>query len=241
MKPLLAILLAFASGAVSVWSADPATEPRTPDIRLEMQVVAVPVSIGYTLAGEMKSKDKIEAAYTRVQELLATGTAKLIGWPILTTRSGQRAIYEDIEEIRYATEYHPPTVGVAPDVSTNAPIKVHPTVDVTTFDGVPAAFETRNAGVTLEVEPILSADGKTIDLNIVPQHVRLKGYRKATIEGAARKGKVVVEQPIFDTKKVTTSFSMRNGQRVLLGVFPTDEPTNHLELFILKAEVIPAE
>jgi len=34
---------------------------------------------------------------------------------------------------------------------------------------------------------------------------------------------------------------MRNGQRVLLGVYPTDEPPHHLELFILKAEVIPAE
>ena len=34
---------------------------------------------------------------------------------------------------------------------------------------------------------------------------------------------MVVEQPQFDTKKVTTSLTLRSGQRVLLGVFPTEE------------------
>jgi hypothetical protein len=277
MKRLLVFLLASTFARVIAFSADdvglaaqPVAGPPQPNVRIELQVVAIPEQIGFPLAAEMKQKEKIEAANTRIQELLAKGTAKLIGWPIIITRSGQRAVSEGIKEIRYADEYEPPTVSVAPNFGGDpaprpapgpaAPgaadnpspptppvppaepiIKIAPTVDVTTFEGVPTGFQTRNTGVTLEVEPTLSADGKTIELNLVPEHTRLKGFNKVTIEGAARKGKVVVEQPEFHTNKITTSLTLRNGERVLMGVYPTDDPPKHLEFFILKAEALPVE
>jgi Flp pilus assembly secretin CpaC len=234
-------LLTISSEALSEEPAPAQAAAPLPNIRIELQVVAVPEQIGLPLAAEMKSKDQIEAANTRIQQMLAKGTAKLIGWPIVTTHSGIRAVVEDIQELRYATEYVPPTVSVSPNMPTDSTIKVVPSVDVTTFEGVPSAFETRNTGVTLEVEPVLKEDGKTIELNIVPQHVRLKEFRKIIVEGAARKGKVVVEQPVFDTRKVTTSMAMQSGQRMLMGVYPTDAPPKHLEFFILKVEVIPIE
>ena len=40
----------------------------------------------------------------------------------------------------------------------------------------PTAFETRNTGVTLEVEPVVGPDGVTIDLNLVPQVVEFEGF-----------------------------------------------------------------
>jgi general secretion pathway protein D len=92
--------------------------------------------------------------------------------------------------------------------------------------------------VTLEVEPTLGPDGKTIDLNIVPQHVRLKGFEKVTVEGGGHRGKVIVEQPQFETNKITTSLTVQSGERVFLGVYPTTDPPKHLEFFILKAEVM---
>lgn len=235
------VLLAVSGAALSAEPehAQPATD--SPNIRIELQVVAIPEQIGIQLATEMKSKDKIEAAHARIQQMLAKGTAKLIGWPIVTTRSGMRAVIEDIKEIRYATEYHPPTVSINPNTPVEPAIKVAPTVDVVTFEGVPSAFETRNTGVTLEVEPVLKEDGKAIDLNIVPQHVRLEGFHKITIEGAARKGKVIVEQPEFKTNKVTTTVTMQSGQRILMGVYPTEDPPKHLEFFILKVEAVPVE
>jgi len=242
--PLIPLVFFLTLLAVSgdAFAAEPEHAPTpSPNIRIELQMVAIPGQIGLPLAAQMKSKDKIEAANARIQQMLAKGTAKLIGWPILTTRSGQRAVIEAVKEIRYATEYNPPTVSVNPNTPADAAIKVTPTVDVVTFEGVPSAFETRNTGVTLEVEPVLEEDGKTIDMNIVPQHVRLKTFHKVTIEGAARKGKVVVEQPEFDTNKVTTSVTMHSGQRMLMGVYPTDDPPKHLEFFILKVEVVPVE
>jgi general secretion pathway protein D len=111
-------------------------------------------------------------------------------------------------------------------------------VDVTVFEAIPTAFETRNVGVTLEVEPVLEKDGNTITLSLVPQHVRLKGFNKITIEKPATGGKIVVEQPEFVTKKVTTSLQMRDGQRMLIGIYPTDEPPKHTELFVIKASVV---
>lgn len=208
------------------------------NIRIEVQVVAIPEQLTVPLINEMKDKNKIEAAYAKIQDMLAKGTAKLIGWPIVTTKSGQRSVIESIHEIRYATEYKPPTVNVTPDVPADSTVKVEPKVDVTTLAGIPIAFETRNAGVTLEVEPVLGPDGKTIDLNMVPQDVRLKGFEKVTLEGSPGKSKVIVEQPRFDTMKVTTSITMLSGRRMLLGVFRTDDPPKHFEFFILKVEAV---
>ena len=241
MKRLLLFLSAYALALTIGLQAEPAVEVIQPNIRIELQVVAIPEEIAIPLVAEMKQKDKIEAANARIQELLAKGVAKLVGWPTVTTRSGQRAVSEAINELRYATEYSPPTVGVFPNVPADTTVKIAPTVDVTTFEGLPTAFETRDTGVTLAVEPVLSPDGKTISLDLEPQHVRLQGFNKVTIEGAARKGKVIVEQPQFETHKVTTSLILRNGERVLMGIFPTSEPPKHLEFFILKAEASPVE
>jgi hypothetical protein len=240
MKQLLLFVALLSLGTRA--PGDPAENAKLlPNIRLELQVVALPEKVALPLVEQMKKKDRIEAANTRLQELMAKGTAKLVGWPIIVTRSAQRAVCEAIKEIRYATEYTPPTVSVVADVPPDAPQKIGPSVDITTFDGVPAAFETRNAGVTLEVEPTLSPDARFVDMNLVAQTVRLKGYHRVTIEGAARKGKVVVEQPQFDTNKITTSLAVPAGQRVLLGVYPIEDPSGYLELFILKVEILPVE
>ena len=92
-------------------------------------------------------------------------------------KAAQRAVCEAITEVRYATEYAAPTVAVTANSPANTKLK--PTVDITALEGIPSAFETRNAGVTLEVEPVLGPDGKTIDLNIVPQDVRAQRLRKS--------------------------------------------------------------
>jgi len=226
----LALTSSFAAEADKLWN-----------IRIEMQVVAVPAALAVPLVAELLDEQKIEPAYAKIQELLAKGVAKLIGWPIITTRSGERAVAEAINEIRYADEYNPPTVSYTPNVSTTDTVKIEPKADVTLFEATPSTFQTRNAGVTLEVEAALSADAKTIALNLVPQHVRLEGYHKITIEKPETGGKVVVEQPQFDTMKVTTQLTVRNGQRVLMGVYRVSEPPNHLEFFILKAEAKKVE
>jgi len=106
----------------------------------------------------------------------------------------------------------------------------------------PSNFETRNTGVTLEVEPVVGPDGVTIDLNLVPQVVEFEGFINygspiRTINPALVRAldptlvlssallgtqaitltDNVINQPIFSTRKVTTSVSVWDGQTVVLG------------------------
>jgi len=84
---------------------------------------------------------------------------------------------------------------------------------------VATAFETRNVGDTLELEPVLGPDGVTIDMQIVPQLIRFAGYRRTTNESSQR-------QPLFETQKATTGVSVRAGEPFLLGTFSPPFGTN---------------
>jgi hypothetical protein len=69
--------------------------------------------------------------------------------------------------------------------------------------GLPTAFETRNVGVTVEVEPVVGPDFYTVDLNEVVQSTTLVGNLKVT--GIATH---YPAQPVFQCSKVTTSHSV---------------------------------
>src|SRR5205814_2588639 len=100
----------------------------------------------------------------------------------------------------------------------------------------PTHCDTRNTGVTLEVEPVVGPDGITIDLNLVPQVVEFEGFINYgspilapsssflnTVTGGLINSPQsvltpnVINQPIFSTRKVTTSVSVWDGQTVVLG------------------------
>jgi general secretion pathway protein D len=202
-----------------------------------MQIVAIPREIAMPLVRDLMEKEKIDAAWLRIQDLLDKKTAKLIGWPMVTTQSGVRAVIEAIEEFRYATEYLPGVIDFYSPDKNGAATKLPANLENTQFNGTPSAFETRNTGVTLEVVPTLSADETTVTMDIVPQHIVLKGMSKATVEKEKTHEKIVVEQPEFDTMKVTTRLVLKSGGRILMGVYPATELPDHFELFILHVEV----
>ena len=91
------------------------------------------------------------------------------------------------------------------------------------------AFETRNTGVTLEVEPVVEPDGVTIGLNLVPQVVEFEGFinygspiqtTSTNLLGITQTNILtpnIINQPIFSSRKVTTSVSVWDGQTVVLG------------------------
>jgi general secretion pathway protein D len=167
----------------------------------------------------------------------------LLSAPRVTTKSGQRAVIEIVREFRYPTQFQPPqipqTVGaVRTDsggiVGDLIPIGSSSNVPVTPT--TPTAFETRNTGVTLEVEPVVGPDGVTIDLNLVPQVVEFEGFINygspilspsssfldtvASVIRTTPQNVItpnVINQPIFSMRKVTTSVSVWDGQTVVLG------------------------
>ena len=163
----------------------------------------------------------------------------LLSAPKITTKSGQRAVIEIVREFRYPTQFTEPKVpdiqgrGSANSLSTTIAL---PVVGPST----PSNFETRNTGVTLEVEPVVGPDGITIDLNLVPQVVEFEGFINygspiktvnpallnfiaggtSSLTGLTQSITLtdnVINQPIFSTRKVTTSVSVWDGQTVVLG------------------------
>jgi general secretion pathway protein D len=151
----------------------------------------------------------------------------LLSAPKVTTKSGQRAVIEIVREFRYPTTFTPPQV---PSITGGAGGTGTISIEVVT-PTTPQTFETRNTGVTLEVEPVVGPDGVTIDLNLVPQVVEFEGFinygsqifgvNPNAISGATIPRIVltdnVINQPIFSTRKVTTSVSVWDGQTVVMG------------------------
>lgn len=163
----------------------------------------------------------------------------LLSAPRVTTKSGNTAKIEIIREFRYATEFSPPqipqTVGsTSGEGGSTGFVPVTPTT--------PTAFETRNTGVTLEVQPVVGPDGTTIDLSLAPEVVEFEGFinygspilapattswYETMIDGVKNVFAVdipasvitpnVINQPIFSTRRVSTNVSVWDGQTVALG------------------------
>jgi general secretion pathway protein D len=158
----------------------------------------------------------------------------LMSAPKVTTKSGHKAIVRVVREFPYPTEFNPPeppppsTGGGSGSTIVLSPGSITTTGVVTPT--TPTAFETRNLGVTLEVEPVVGPDGYTIDLNLSPEVVEFDGFVNygSPIFGAQYNPLTfsidtpvltenVINQPIFSTRKVTTSVSIWDGQTVALG------------------------
>lgn len=154
----------------------------------------------------------------------------LLSAPRVTTKSGQRAVIEIIREFRYPTEFDPPQIPQTfGNTGTTAAVAATSSSSFPVTPTTPTAFETRNTGVTLEVEPVVGPDGYTIDLNLVPQVVEFEGFinygspiqtTSTNALGVTTTNVItpnVINQPIFSTRKVTTSVSVFDGATVMLG------------------------
>jgi general secretion pathway protein D len=164
----------------------------------------------------------------------------LLSAPRVTTKSGNRAVIEIIREFKYPIEFEQPQIpqtfgntgggtqfipiggGVNPLAqSSSGSFPVTPTT--------PTTFETRNTGVTLEVEPNILPDGASIEMQLAPQVVEFEGFInygspiQTTSTNALGQQIVnvitpnIINQPIFSTRKVTTNVTVYDGATVVLG------------------------
>jgi len=156
----------------------------------------------------------------------------LMSAPSVVTRSGQRAKIEVIREFIYPIEYDPPEIPnqvggdtiVGGDDNDSGTFSTFPVTPAT-----PTTFETRNVGVTVDVDPVIGPDGFTIDLNLSPEVVEFEGFinygspiQSAGVDGTGEVATIVltenrIDQPIFATRRVTTSVTIWDGQTVAIG------------------------
>jgi len=154
----------------------------------------------------------------------------LVSSPKVTTKSGQRATIEIVREFRYPAEYD------LPQVSLSEGSVFQPVVPTT-----PTSFETKNVGITLEVEPTVGPDNFSIDLILAPRVVEFDGFINygspinSVVQGVI--GIIpgdppvillgpsdefvatanVINRPVFSVREVTTEVTVYDGQTVVLG------------------------
>ena len=88
--------------------------------------------------------------------------------PSVTTKSGLKATAQVTKEFIYPTEFDPPRLPQASRRNSGQQMIATPTT--------PTAFEMRKTGVQVEIEPVISEDGRTVELTIVPELVDFEGF-----------------------------------------------------------------
>ena len=160
--------------------------------------------------------------------------------PSVTTKNGLKATVEITREFIYPTEFDPPQLpqgGGQPQIVLIGGGGGTPQAMIAT-PTTPTAFEMRKTGVLLEVEPVISEDGRTVELTLTPELTDFEGFVNygTRIISPASSGLVntavgflnfanpeqlitpnYILQPIFKTQKVATSVKIWDGATIVLG------------------------
>ncbi len=162
--------------------------------------------------------------------------------PSVTARSGQKATIEIIREFIYPTEYEPPELpnsvgqtsgnlglgGIGGSGGGSFPVT----------PATPTAFDTRNTGVTLEIEPTIGENDFVIDLRFVPEIVEFEGFinygSPIQSPGTDALGNPVVsiitenriEMPVFSSRRVNTALTIYDGYTVAVGGLMREDVQN---------------
>jgi len=158
----------------------------------------------------------------RLDAMIDEDKAILLETTSVIARSGQRALVESISETIYPTEFDPPQSVSNRTNGDNNKATVEASAPGSKLP-LAAAFETRNVGTTLEVDPVLGPDAVTIDLNLSPEIVFYTGHTNwgTYLDGEA---KVDVRMPQFYTLKLTTQVTLQSGDYIYLGVKTPPDP-----------------
>ncbi|MCB1226158.1 MAG: type II and III secretion system protein, partial [Verrucomicrobiales bacterium] len=100
----------------------------------------------------------------------------------------------------------------------------------------PTTFETRKVGTTIEMEPIISGDGREVELLITPKVTQFEGFIDygSDIDNVMQMGDSQfnqpvdnrIIQPIFRTNTVTTGVKVYDGATVVLAGVKREDRIN---------------
>jgi hypothetical protein len=225
-------------------------------IRMENLIVRVPEVAALDLRPALIDPTQAKAAHAKLLKMIRSKEAELVDWPVLTTRSGNRAVSENIKEVRFPIEFAPPQTLTAPVaygyVTFDAPTLPKPgvptvggtteppagtSVQIQTLAGVPTTFETRNVGVTLEVEPVVAqGNPDLIEMQGSVGRQTFAGFRRSMSESAGVK--VSVETPEFEGTKISATTTAKSGVPTLIGFAKVPGKEGIIELSVLTATVV---
>lgn len=146
--------------------------------------------------------------------------------PAVTTRSGQRTHVDMVREFIYPTEFDPPQLAQSPTTKDGKPIPGLGNPPI--FPTTPTAFEMRPVGLRMEYDPVVQPD-KSHRIELYWEITDFLGFmnygtpiKTVTKDRDGKEQELLlsenkIQQPIFETLKLTTSFSARDGEYVVIG------------------------
>ena len=167
--------------------------------------------------------------------------ADIMTAPSIMAKSSQKATIEIIREFIYPTEYEPPelpnsvgaTGGGGGIGGIGSSAGIFPVTPAT-----PTAFEPRNTGVTLEIEPTLGNNDTVIDLRFAPEIVEFEGFinygspiQSPSSDALGNPTTVTItenriEMPVFSVRRVSTALSIYDGHTVAVGGLMREDVQN---------------
>ena len=191
-----------------------AKEPQKPSpFSGDLHVIAEFIEVEHEAFSDWLLENSLKADATdlrrEVQRWVKEGDAEIVETTVVHARSGNRAKVESIEEVIYPTEYDPSEVPSHATAQDGAEIPV--TAPTAT------AFETRNVGVTLEIEPNVRPDRGVIDLRIAPEIVDLLGL-VTWQEYRDQWGNSDLRMPIFESLRTSQGMELVPGRHALMGL-----------------------
>ncbi len=172
-----------------------AIDPNAADIGLmDVSITYEAFSLPIAKAGEIQRKGLTDEELHK--EFVSAG--KLERLLVFSMKSGRLASMENTTYYIYPTEF------MMPEIPNPNPRPITLPIAVT-------AFEKKEVGDTLEVEPTLSSGAKSVDMQVRVSHVVL-AKREKWGQGLAE-----VEQPQFETQKLSTNVTASVGLPRLIG------------------------
>ncbi|SHI42392.1 hypothetical protein SAMN02745181_0090 [Rubritalea squalenifaciens DSM 18772] len=184
----------------------------------------------------IQAKQTQGITYQSIRQWVDAGKATVLDVHCATCRTGERVTLECIREMIYPSDYAPP--GSLPDDEGPYEKKleeVHKVVPIRPM--VNNIFETRNLGVTLEMEPTYGETG-LVDLRIAPELVDQVGFSE-WVKFKDEWGQADRKFPTFLTHRVNTGSTLVNGRFSLVTTFTGKkgngdlDPSRKILLFVM--------
>lgn len=172
----------------------------TSDMLIRYEVFSIDPAKASAMRREKPTDGKF---YADLVALLEKGEAAQESLMVVRCRSGQKATAESKNLEIYPTEWEPQPAGSLPGAQGDNPPKV-------VVPLLAEAFETRNTGEEIEVEPIRGENSRIIELMLIASHTSLA---ERTPWG---KDTSLTEMPLFETQRVTTNANLTEGEPFLL-------------------------
>jgi hypothetical protein len=198
---MLAALVAFAAVAhaqSAKTSSNAANEAFAQQVSLHEETFSLPLADAFALLRKFPSDAD---RYSELVRRVDAKQARLERLMVVRTISGQQAKGEAVHELIYPTEFTPPRAS-----KTNAAAATMPAEGAV----IPGGFQMRNLGDTLNFTPQISADGRLINITLIPESSSFAGYKGAGDQKWTR-------QPMFEARRLTTSVIVKSGEPFLLG------------------------